>query len=243
LSEAATVRVQRQPLERLRTLPPPPLRRRRAGTISAVPERDSRLPGPANADQGIGDRELAARLMAGDHTALSELYRAYAGLVFGVARRVVGDDALAEDVTQDVFLFIWQCPDRYDPTRGTLRSWLGLLAHRRSVDRVRIEARRSDREARVESASDAAQAGDNAEVDEELTRAWLAARIKAALTQLPDEQREAVTLAYYGGRTYRQVAAELAIPEGTAKSRLRLALAKLDELLQPTLGQDTPAWT
>jgi RNA polymerase sigma-70 factor (ECF subfamily) len=87
-------------------------------------------------------------------------------------------------------------------------------------------------------------AGPDAEVDDELSRAWLATQVRTALDQLPTDQREAVVLAYYGGRTYRQVAEELAIPEGTAKSRLRLGLAKLDGLLQPLLnGQDTPAWT
>jgi RNA polymerase sigma-70 factor (ECF subfamily) len=203
------------------------------GNLSVVPRRD----GPD--DRAVEDRELVARLAGGDAAALRAVYDKYVGLVFGLARRVLGDDTMAEDVTQEVFAYVWQQPERYDPTRGTLRSWLGLLAHRRAVDRVRAEVRRARGETRLDAEP---VVGADDEVDEELSRAWLAGRIQAALAQLPAEQREAVVLAYYGGRTYRQVAAELAIPEGTAKSRLRLALAKLDQLLQPLIGQDAPAW-
>jgi RNA polymerase sigma-70 factor (ECF subfamily) len=185
------------------------------------------------------DRELAARLAAGQPDALAEAYRRHAGAVFGLCRRVLNDETLAEDVTQEVFVFLWQCPDRFDPSRGTLRSWLGVLAHRRSVDRVRAEVRRSRGETQCETPSLV-----TSELDEHLTAAWMGARVRDAVDKLPAEQREAVMLAYYGGRSYRQVAAELAIPEGTAKSRLRLALGKLDELLRSDyLSQDSPAWT
>jgi RNA polymerase sigma-70 factor (ECF subfamily) len=213
-------------------------RRRAFTTIAPVPDG----PCVATESRAAEERELAARLVAGDAAALGEVYDRYSSLVFGLARRVLGDDAMAEDVTQEVFAYLWQQPERFDPTRGTLRSWLGVLAHRRSVDRVRGEVRRARGEARLDMIEPAA--GPDAEVDDELSRAWLATQVRTALDQLPTDQREAVVLAYYGGRTYRQVAEELAIPEGTAKSRLRLGLAKLDGLLQPLLtGQDTPAWT
>jgi RNA polymerase sigma factor (sigma-70 family) len=193
-------------------------------------------------DRWEDDRELAARLVAGDPTALTEIYDRYAGLVYGLARRVLCDEALAEDVTQEVFVRVWQEPARFDPTRGSLRSWLGVQAHRRSVDRVRTEMRRARAEARLGAGQVAV--GDDNEIDEELARVWLAGCVNAALAELPPDQRQAVVLAYFGGRTYREVASELDIPEGTAKSRLRLALAKLDHALQPLLtGQDTPAWT
>jgi RNA polymerase sigma-70 factor (ECF subfamily) len=204
-----------------------------------VPSRTACSGGDDPHQRAVEDRELVARLAAGEPAALRDVYDRYVGLVFGLARRVLGDDTMAEDVTQEVFVSLWQRPERYDPTRGSLRSWLGLLAHRRAVDRVRAEVRRARGETKLDP-EPSVTASD--EVDEELSRAWLAGRIQAALAQLPDEQREAVVLAYYGGRTYRQVAAELAIPEGTAKSRLRLALAKLDDLLQPLIGQDAPAW-
>jgi RNA polymerase sigma-70 factor (ECF subfamily) len=194
------------------------------------------------ADRAIEDRELAARLMAGDQRALRDAYERYAGLVFGLARKVLGDDTLAEDVTQEVFVYLWEQPQRFDPLRGSFRSWLGLLAHRRSVDKVRAEVRRSRGESRVEPAGTVTKI--EAEVDDELAGVWVASKVRDAIDQLPPEQRDAVVLAYFGGRSYRQVAIELAIPEGTAKSRLRLALAKLDETLRPSLsGQESPAWT
>jgi len=193
---------------------------------------------PGGAGRELGDRELVARVASGDTAALAEVYRRYSSLVFGLARRVTGDDALAEDVTQEVFVYLWRQPERFDASRGTLRSWLGVLAHRRSVDAVRRETRR----ARVEARCEPGAFGPDA--DEAVTAGWIGGRVREAIDKLPAEQREAVVLAYFGGRTYRQVATELDIPEGTAKSRLRLALGKLDELLRPTLGgQDAPAWT
>jgi RNA polymerase sigma-70 factor (ECF subfamily) len=141
---------------------------------------------------------------------------------------------LAEDVTQEVFTFLWEQPERFDPTRGSLRSWLGLLAHRRSVDRVRREVRRSRSETLLDDVWPAI--GGPSEVDDELARGWVAGCVREAIAQLPTEQRAAVELAYFGGRTYRHVASDLAIPEGTAKSRLRLALAKLEELLRPAMS-------
>jgi RNA polymerase sigma factor (sigma-70 family) len=193
---------------------------------------------PGGEGRGSDDRELVARIAAGDTGALAEVYRRYSGLVYGLARRVTCDAARAEDVAQEVFVYLWRQPGRFDPSRGTLRSWLGVLAHRRSVDVVRREARRS----RVEARSEPELA--SADVDEAVTAGWIGGRVREAIDKLPAEQREAVVLAYFGGRTYRQVATELAIPEGTAKSRLRLALGKLDELLRPALsGQDARAWT
>jgi RNA polymerase sigma-70 factor, ECF subfamily len=193
---------------------------------------------PGVEGRALGDRELVARIAAGDTAALAEVYRRYSCLVLGLARRVTGDQALAEDVTQEVFVYLWDQPGRFDPSRGTLRSWLGVLAHRRSVDLVRRESRRSRVEARCEPDPTAP------DTDDVVTAGWIGGRVREAIDKLPAEQREAVVLAYFGGRTYRQVATELSIPEGTAKSRLRLALGKLDELLRPALnGQDAPAWT
>jgi len=177
--------------------------------------------------------------MAGDSEALSTAYRLYAGLVYGLCRRVLNDEAKAEDTAQEVFVFLWQFPDRFDPSRGSLRSWLALLAHRRSVDLVRAETRRVRAETRCDSPTAVAS-----QADDFLTANWLTGRVRDALAKLPTEQREAVLLAYYGGRTYREVARELAIPEGTAKSRLRLALVRLDELLRSDYcDKDVQAWT
>jgi RNA polymerase sigma-70 factor, ECF subfamily len=204
------------------------------------------LPGgerdPRRRSASTEDLELAARLAAADEGALALAYQRYAGLVYGLARRVLGDAAMAEEVTQEVFVYLWEHPSRFDPTRGSMRSWLGVLTHRRSVDRVRAEARRTRRELSAAPVAPPTEA--QAEIDDELSRAWLAGCVRDAIDQLPAEQRDAVVLAYFGGRTYRQVATELSIPEGTAKSRLRLALSKLDELLRPSFtDEDAPAWT
>jgi RNA polymerase sigma-70 factor (ECF subfamily) len=209
-------------------------------TIAIVHEGDGGRRAPA-ARASVDDLQLAARLAAGDRSALADAYQRHEGLVYGMTRRVLRDDAMAEEVTQEVFVFLWEHPERFDPARGTMRSWLGMLAHRRAVDRVRLEVRRARGEARVEPV-EAVTA--DAEVDDELSRAWLAGLVSSALEQLPTEQRAAVVLAYYGGRTYREVAAELGIPEGTAKSRLRLALAKLADILRPSLSEQVvPEWT
>jgi RNA polymerase sigma-70 factor (ECF subfamily) len=193
---------------------------------------------PGGTERELGDRELVARIASGDTAALEDAYQRHAGLVYGLARRVTGNDALAEDVTQEVFVYLWAQPARFDASRGSLRSWLGMLAHRRSVDAVRRESRRSHAEARQETEPCAT------DIDDAADAAWIGGRVREAIDRLPSEQRRAVELAYFGGRTYREVATELDIPEGTAKSRLRLALGKLDELLRPDLrGRDSPAWT
>jgi RNA polymerase sigma factor (sigma-70 family) len=203
------------------------------GRVTGGPGEEQR------AESRSSDRLLAARLAAGEPEALTEAYRQHVGLVFGMCRRVLHDDALAEDVTQEVFVHLWRHPERFDPRRGTLRSWLGLLAHHRSVDRVRQESRRTRREV----GSDV-PAGEEREVDEVLAAAWVSDRVRQALDQLPAEQRQAVVLAYWGERSYRQVALELGLPEGTVKSRVRLALRRLHALLAAEFSdKDTPAWT
>ncbi len=186
-----------------------------------------------------GDRAMAARLAARDESALAEAYRCFGPLVLGVARRVLRDEPLAEDVTQEVFTYLWEHPERFDPSRGTLKAWVGLLAHRRSVDMVRAESRRSRSEARTLEPRAA-----EPDAQHELQTEWICARVRRALACLSPEQRQALECAYYGGRTYRQVAEELTIPEGTAKSRIRLALARLNDLLRAEIAEEgVPAWT
>lgn len=170
---------------------------------------------------------LLARLQAGDETALTVLYRTHGGYVHGLVRRVTGSEAAADDVTQEVFTRLWVEPGRVDPTRGSIRSFLGVMAHRRAVDWVRAESRREARQ--VRAAHGGADALDD--VADQAALRQRADRVRAALAALPDSQRQAVELAYFGSLTYREVAARLDIPEGTAKSRLRLALARLAELL------------
>jgi RNA polymerase sigma factor (sigma-70 family) len=171
------------------------------------------------------DARLRERLVAGDDDALAEVYDRWAALVHTVAARVTGDRAAAEDVTQEVFVQLWQRPERFDPARGTMRTWLCLLSRRRALDWVR---RRSHEHRRATLEPPAL---DQPGVDEAVT--WLAEAkaVREAVAALPEPHRVAVRLAYYQGRTYRQVAQDLDIPEGTAKSRLRVALASLADRL------------
>ena len=178
---------------------------------------------------GPTDVNLVARIAVGDDRALQTIYERYSPMVYGLARRVTASTAHAEEITQEVFVYFWQNPDRFDPERGTLRAFLGALTHRRAVDEVRRSSRRTAREDRV--GSDASNVA-TLEIGDDFDRSQTAERVRAAVSSLPDDQRQAVLLAYFGGCTFRQVAERLGIPEGTAKSRLRLGLAKLAVLLE-----------
>jgi RNA polymerase sigma-70 factor, ECF subfamily len=175
------------------------------------------------------DAVVLARIQAGDDVALGAVYDQHAGLVFGLARRVTRDEQLARDITQDVFAYLWELPGRVDLARGSLRSYLAVVTHRRAVDEVRRNERRKRTEAAVPVV--ATEDGPEAGVVDAATQEWSKGRLASGLAQLPEEQRAAVELAYYDGLTYKQVAQALGIPEGTAKSRLRLAMARLRALL------------
>jgi len=189
-------------------------------------------------DTGSGAWELAIRdrLISRDQSVMSDLYDQFGSYVFGLAARVIGDRHAAEDVTQDVFLSIWERPEAFEPARGRLRTFLGTLAHRRAVDVVRREEARRRRAAR-----DAATGVPIPDVGELAMAIVAAEQVRAEVDRLPREQREAIELAYFGGRTYRQVAEELGIPEGTAKSRMRLGLRRIAQALEAQ-GADL-AWT
>jgi RNA polymerase sigma-70 factor, ECF subfamily len=176
-----------------------------------------------------GDRLLVERIRAGDDQALAAVYDQHAGLVYGLARRVARDEQLARDVTQEVFAYLWEMPGRVDLTRGSLRTYLAMLAHRRAVDEVRRREARSRAEAAA--ALPEPQDGPETRVVDAATQTWRKKHLTALLDMLPAEQRAAVRLAYYDGLTYVQVATALGIPEGTAKTRLRSALARLRALL------------
>lgn len=186
---------------------------------------------------GERDAELAERLVAGDEGALAEVYAEHAAFVLALARRVTASATLAEDVTQEVFVALWERPHAFDPCRGSLRSWLGVLTHRRSVDRVRRETTARRYETRRATTAPPPPETDIADA---ATAALLAERVRQAVAALPDDQRRAVELAYFGGKTYVEVAEALGIPEGTAKSRLRLAMRRLAVALGP---EWTPEWT
>jgi RNA polymerase sigma-70 factor (ECF subfamily) len=183
------------------------------------------------------ERVLVERLIDGDETALADLYDRYGGFVHALAMRTLIDRQAAEDVTQDVFVSLWEHPERIEPGRGTLRGFLATLTHRRAVEAIRREEARRRREARV-----ARQAGDVPDLADAALRSDTTGKVRMALEMLPEAQRQALELAYFHGYTYRQVAVVLGIPEGTAKSRLRLALARIAESLGPEMSERSERW-
>ena len=177
------------------------------------------------------ERVLAERLAGGDRSALVDLYDRYSGFVYGLALRTLTNRQAAEDVTQDVFVALWENPAQFEPGRGTLRGYLGTMTHRRAVDLIRREEARRRRESRAP-----ADPG-GPDLVETVVRSDASGRVRDALATLPEAQRRALELAYFHGHTYRQVATVLQIPEGTAKSRLRLGLQRIAEILRPELSE------
>lgn len=155
--------------------------------------------------------------------ALAEVYRRHGGAVFGLARRLLADATLAEEVVQEVFLRLWNDPERFDPERGSLRSYLLAQCHGRSVDLVRSEtARRRREEKDLRRTVD-----DGYDLEREVADLVAGEQVRDALAQLPEVERQAIQLAYLGGHTYREVAVLLDQPEGTVKSRIRSGLKRL----------------
>lgn len=186
------------------------------------------------------DATLIDRLTAGDDSALADVYDEYSALVYGLARSVSNDEQIASDVTQDVFTHLWEFPDRVDLARGSLKSYLGVIAHRRAVDAVRRSERYLRTQERMRRQTASAAPSCDVEVLTESARIWQNERLAGLVDDLPNVQRDALRLAYFEGLTYREVAVQLGIPEGTAKSRLRLALTRLREQLD---HDDRWAWT
>jgi RNA polymerase sigma-70 factor, ECF subfamily len=175
------------------------------------------------------DAVLVLGVARGDQQALGELYRRYASAVWGLARRVTNDAHEAEEVVQTVFVNLWSTPERFDPNRGSLRSWLLAQAHRRAVDLVRAEVARRRRQTREAQLSAVPPSDD---VDTSVHTAALAQEVREAVEALPPGERDAIMLAYFGGRTYRETAALLGQPEGTVKSRIRSGLQNLRRALR-----------
>jgi RNA polymerase sigma factor (sigma-70 family) len=174
------------------------------------------------------DALLAQRIRSGDRTALGELYDRYASLALATALRVVTDRQLAEDLVHDAFVATWQKIERFDPERGSLRAWLLTIVRNRALDRVR--GTRASIEVGVADDQSLLRTGANPTWEAAIARRS-AAELRGALDELPSEQREAIELAYFGGRTYREIAVLTGVPLGTANGRLRLALAKLRDAL------------
>lgn len=171
----------------------------------------------------LSDASLVTSIGRFSEEALAEAYRRHSGAVFGLARRILRDETLAEEITQEVFLRLWDHPEKFDADRGSLRSFLLAHTHGRSVDVIRSESSRrarEDKDARL-----TANAGQS--IEEEVWQMALADHVKDALADLKDGERRAIELAYFGGHSYREVAEMLGEPEGTVKSRIRSGLKRL----------------
>jgi RNA polymerase sigma factor (sigma-70 family) len=177
----------------------------------------------------LSDEAIVALAARGEETALAELYDRFGRVAYGLALRIVRDPALAEDAVQEAFLTVWRSAARFSPERAKASTWILTFVHRRAVDLVRREERRRGEPLPDEEAA-------SAPATEEV--AWLRLereRVQAALRALPDQQREALELAYYGGFTQSELADRLGQPLGTIKSRMFAGLARLRELLEEPL--------
>jgi RNA polymerase sigma-70 factor (ECF subfamily) len=162
------------------------------------------------------------RLVAGDHAALGEVYDRYAGLVNGLALRILRNTAEAEEVIQEVFVQIWRQAERFDPARGSVEAWICTIARSRALDRLRRRtSRREDSDEAIPGATDTPKTVE-------------ALAVRKALESLSPDQRTALELAYYEGLTQSEIAERLGEPLGTVKTRIRTAMIRLRDVLGPT---------
>lgn len=173
--------------------------------------------------EGWSDGALVLAIARWRQEALEEAYRRHASGVFALARRLLVDRALAEEVVQEVFIRLWYEAERFDPERGSLRAFLLTQAHGRSIDLLRSETARRRREEREARSTETV----TEDSTDRLERLDLSETVRSALERLPKPQRVAIELAYFGGKTYREVASVLKEPEGTVKSRIRSGLSQL----------------
>lgn len=193
-----------------------------------VAERDE---GSASPDSVASREDLLAQIAGGDRAAFAEFYDLTAARVFGLVRRVLVDEAQSEEVTQEIFLEIWQNASQYSPAKGSAMTWILTMTHRRAVDRIRASQSRRDRDLKIgirdyEGVSD--------DVSEQVEITIENERVKKAMEGLTDLQREAITLAFYQGHTHSEVAEILHIPIGTVKTRLRDGMIRLRDALGVT---------
>ena len=183
----------------------------------------------------LSDEAVVALTARSDDVALAELYDRYGRTAYGLALRILRDQALAEDAVQEAFLTVWRTAARFMPERGKASTWILTLVHRRAVDAVRREQRR--RAESLDQTTEPAVEGAEEDAFLHLQRE----RVQTALRHLPDAQREALELAYYGGFTQSELAERLGQPLGTIKSRMFGGLSRMRELLAEP-GTET-SWT
>jgi RNA polymerase sigma-70 factor, ECF subfamily len=185
--------------------------------------------------QKLADEDLMTLVERKDPVAFELLYDRHGGAAYSLAHRIVGDAQGAEDVTQEAFLSIWRSGARFDPARGSVRSWTLGVVRNRSIDALR---RQSGRAPKLDLDDDAALAAQPAGelTDAEVIRRDTATRVRGALRDLPEEQSEAIGLAYFGGFTHSEIAQILSMPLGTVKGRMRLGLEKIRLSLAEGMG-------
>jgi RNA polymerase sigma factor (sigma-70 family) len=182
------------------------------------------------------DADLVRRIRSGDRGAVDDLYGRFRRPAFALARRILADDVLAEDVLQDVFLSIWRDPGSFDRARGSFSSWVLAMVHHKAVDAVRREESQRRRQARAEDEAALSAPTTARDVEEEAWTRVVSERVRGALGVLPTPQREALTLAYYGGYTQREVAALTGAPLGTVKTRMLAGMRRLKQELGGLAG-------
>lgn len=209
--------------------------RRRADTVE-------RVDGPAGRSDDAHGADLLRRIAEGDADAVDGLYDLFGRRAYSLARRVLADDTLAEDVVQEVFLSIWRNPAAFDPRRAGVASWLLAMVHHKAVDAVRREETHRRRQTAAADDLRLDEPVRARDVQDDALDGLAAQQVRGALGELPDAQREALTLAYYGGYTQREVAALTGVPLGTVKTRMLAGMRKLRGVLgaagQP--GGSTP---
>ena len=190
--------------------------------------------------QRLADEDLIVLVERRDADAFAILYDRHGGAAYSLAHRIVGDPAVAEDVTQEAFLSLWRSGGRFDAARGSVRSWTLGIVRNRAIDALR---RASGPAPKLDLDDDAALEGraSGELTDAAAIRRETAQRVRGALGELPDEQSQVIGLAYFGGFTHSEIAEMLGMPLGTVKGRMRLGLEKIRTMLGERMGIDGPS--
>ena len=175
--------------------------------------------------RGLADEELMELVGAGEVRAFEVVFDRHAGPAYSLAYRMCGSRALAEDIVQEAFLSLWRSGTGYDRARGSVRSWVLSAVHNRAVDALRRKGAKSGRDVSDEGIAERLRAPDSTDVQVE--ERDQARRVRGALGTLPDDQRQVIELAYFGGLSHTQIAEMLDLPPGTVKGRMRLGLSKM----------------
>jgi len=179
--------------------------------------------------RGLADEELMELVGAGEVRAFEVVFDRHAGPAYSLAYRMCGSRALAEDIVQEAFLLLWRSGTGYDRSRGSVRSWVLSAVHNRAVDALRRKGAKSGRDVSDEGIAERLRAPDSTDVQVE--ERDQARRVRGALGTLPDDQRQVIELAYFGGLSHTQIAEVLDLPPGTVKGRMRLGLSKMRSAL------------